>query len=266
MHTSHEPDLLSFAVECAHRAGVLVLELVNSAARTVEYKRGSEPVTPADSRSDALIGALISERFPDHRILSEEAAWSKFRDDMRGPVWIVDPIDGTANFARGHRYYSISIAFCLNGTVQCGVVHAPSLGETFTAVSGGGAHLNGAPISVSGIADLSRSVISTGFPHNRDDISTLLARVGKLLTHCQDIRRAASPALDLCWVACGRLDAHTESLAPWDHAAGGLIAVEAGATRANLPGAVADWPNQLNGADLVVSAPGIHNQLMRLLS
>ncbi|HEX5595373.1 MAG TPA: inositol monophosphatase family protein [Micromonosporaceae bacterium] len=149
---------LSFATQLARRAGAVLTEL--SGRVGVEYKDGVEPVTEADRRSDAVIREAIAATFPHHRILSEE---SEETVDLAGPVWIVDPLDGTANYARGHPYSAVSIACAIDGVVQVGVVHAPFMDETFTAARGRGAHLNGTPIRPSNPPDLRHAVVSTGF-------------------------------------------------------------------------------------------------------
>jgi myo-inositol-1(or 4)-monophosphatase len=249
---------LAFVVEVAEQAGAAMIEL--SGRVGAEYKDDVEPVTEADRYSDELIRAAIAARFPGHRVLSEEG---DLITDLAGPVWVVDPVDGTANYARGHPYVSVSIAYVVDGVVQIGVVHAPFLRETYTAVRGGGAHLNGTVIRPSTTRDLRRAVVSTGFPHRKTDLEPLLERVRRLLAHCQDLRRAASPALDICYVAAGRLDAHTETLRPWDVAAAGLIAVEAGAVRSHLE--PARLPADLAGDGFLVAAPTIHDALVNLL-
>ncbi len=132
----------------------------------------------------------------NHRIMSEEDT-TAHEVDYSGPLWIIDPIDGTANYVRGHRYFGISIAFAFDGVVQAGCVHAPMLVETFLATKGGGAKLNGSPIKVSASHTLMRSIVSTGFPHEKSDFDHLLKRVSLLLRNCQDVRRSASPVLDI---------------------------------------------------------------------
>ncbi|MBF9130798.1 inositol monophosphatase [Plantactinospora sp. S1510] len=251
-------SVLPFAVDVAHRAGAILAELRGRV--DVEYKNGVEPVTEADLRSDALIREAVAATYPDHRVLSEEGAGPA---DLAGPVWVVDPIDGTANYARGHPYVAVSIAYAVDGVVRAGVVHAPFLHETFTATRGSGARLNGVPIRPSDPPDLRRAIVSTGFPHYKADLDPLVERVRRLLAGCQDIRRASCPSLDICYVAAGRLDAHTESLAPWDVAAAGLVAVEAGAVRSHLE--PDDFPPDLAGNGFLVAAPAIHGPLVRLL-
>jgi myo-inositol-1(or 4)-monophosphatase len=243
--------MLKRAVEVAHRTGELIVRYQADVA--VDYKDGVEPVTAADLAADRLISQSLLAAFPAHRMLSEETAPADWiTTDFDGPLWVVDPIDGTANYARGHRYVSIAIALAIDGVVQLGVVHAPYLDETFTAIKGEGAHLNGAPIAASQPVSLDRAVISTGFPHQ--------------LTGCQDIRRAASPALDIAWVGAGRLDGHTETLHPWDVAAAGLIATEAGAIRSHLSVVPTGIPVDLWGQDVLFASPRIHDPLTQLLS
>lgn len=149
----------------------------------LEYKDSVEPVTEADRRSDALICDAIVTTFRHHQVLSEEGVTTV---DLAGPVWVVDPVDGTANYARSHPYVAVSIAYAIDGMVQVGVVHAPFLGETYAAARGCGADLNGTPIRPSNPPDLRHSVISTGFPHRKTDLEPLVERVRRLLTHWQD--------------------------------------------------------------------------------
>ena len=199
-----------------------------------------------------------------HRFLSEEVA-VRGKFDFGGPVWVIDPIDGTSNYAHGHPYVSVSAALVIDGKPRLGVVHAPFLRETFTAVLGEGAQLNGKAIHVSSASELRSSLIGTGFPHDRSHLGTSMRRIERLLITCQDIRRAGSPALDISWVAAGRLDGHCESLAPWDIAAAGLIATEAGAVRGNLLPGKSGWPPLLRGEEFIVATPGIFDSLCELL-
>ena len=144
------------------------------------------------------------------------------------------------------------------------MVHAPFLQETYAAILGGGATCDGASIRVSDVTELSRSLVGTGFPHDRSDLSPAIERVRRLVTSCQDIRRSGSPALDISWVASGRLDAHSQST-PWDIAAAGLIATEAGAVRGNLLPSASSLPTSLRGEGFIVATPGIFASLCALL-
>lgn len=264
--TQDKTGVLNRAGHIARGAGDLIRELQRRHAFQVEYKGGVEPVTTADVACDGYIREELAAAYPSHRVLSEEttgADWTTM--DLSGPLWIVDPIDGTANFAHGHPYVNVSIAFAVDGVVQVGVVHAPFLNETYTAVKGEGARCNGTPIRVAPATELRRAVVGTGFPYQKPDLDPLVDRVRRLLTGCQDIRRACAPALDICYVGAGRLDAHTETLNPWDVAASGLIAVEAGARRSHLTPVSDGVPEDLCGEGIVVAAPGIHDDLVSLL-
>ncbi|GHE29920.1 inositol monophosphatase [Streptosporangium violaceochromogenes] len=260
-------SVLGCAVSAAVAAGEAVARRWSEERPGVHYKNGVEPVSAADLLSDKIITRAIGRAFPGHRVMSEETVEGDWRDfDFSGPLWVIDPIDGTANYVRGHPHTAVSVAFAVDGEVRAGAVHAPFSRETFTAVKGQGARLNGRPITVATPADLARSVVSTGFPHLKDEIAPLVERVRRLLTHCADIRRSAAPTLDIAWVGAGRLDAHTETLFPWDVAAAALIATEAGAVRSHLTGPPPGVPADLFGEGVVVSAPSIHTALVELLS
>jgi myo-inositol-1(or 4)-monophosphatase len=256
---------LDEAVTAATQAGEAIVELSRQGAYEVHQKQGSEILTTADLHSDEIIREHLEAKFPQHRFLSEEVL-VEGDFDFSGAVWIVDPIDGTANYAHRHPYVSISVALAVDGEPCVGVVHAPFLQETYAAIRGFGATCNGHPIRVSEVSELRHALVGTGFPHDRSDIEPAIERVRRLVTKCQDIRRAGSPALDICWVAAGRLDAHTESLAPWDVAAAGLIATEAGALRGNLLPSASSLPVALRGEGFIVATPGIFEALRELLS
>ncbi|MGH9936939.1 MAG: inositol monophosphatase family protein [Blastocatellia bacterium] len=256
---------LNEAIAAATRAGELIVAWSRQGAYEARQKQGTELVTTADLRSDEIIREHLGSKFPQHRFLSEEVAVEgKF--DFSGSVWIIDPIDGTANYAHGHPYVSISVALAVDGEPCVGVVHAPFLHETYAAIRGTGATCNGRPIRVSDVSELRRALVGTGFPHDRSDVTPAIERVRRLVTECQDIRRAGSPALDIAWVAAGRLDAHSESLAPWDVAAAGLIATEAGAVRGNLSLPASSLPPALRGEGFIVATPAIFEPLYKLLS
>jgi len=256
--------ILEEAVAASERAGEMILALSRERSFEIRQKLGAEIVTTADLRSDAMLREDLGASFPQFRFLSEEVA-VEGRFDFSGPVWVIDPIDGTANYAHGHPYVSISVALVVDGEPCIGVVHAPFFKETYTAIAGSGARCNGCPIRVSNASELSRSLVGTGLPHDRSDLTTAMARVLRMLTTCQDVRRGGSPALDICWVAAGRLDGHCESLAPWDIAAAGLIATEAGAMRGNLLAGNEALPRALRGEEFIVAAPGIFDPLCQLL-
>ncbi len=225
------PELLNFARGVALDAGKLIARMRADAELQQKYKDGTELVTDADLAADKLIVAAIKQRFPDHGILSEESspemATSSTFDE---PIWIVDPIDGTVNFAHGHNQSAVSIAFAEKGRVTTGVVYNPFTDEMFSASLGGGATLNNSPITVSSQPELRRAIVATGFPYTKNSVAELLKYLDAVLHQCADIRRLGSAALDICWVAAGRIDAYYETVSIWDFAAAQLIAREAGAT------------------------------------
>ncbi|GAB2799806.1 inositol-1-monophosphatase [Halomonas shantousis] len=261
----HSSERLAEAVRIAELAGQRILEARQTQDFAHHYKENSELVTEADVAVDRLIAGELDKHFHDEARLTEEL--SPDRDILLdgGALWIVDPIDGTVNFAYGHPHVAVSIAWAKGGKVRLGVVHAPFLGETFTAVRGEGAMLNGKPIRTSEVDDLSLSLVGTGFPYRRDGRTPLLRRLTAVLGQCRDIRRNGSAALDLCNVACGRLDAYYESVSPWDFAAGLLIAREAGARTGHLYDVPDRLPADLYGENLLVTAPSLFAPLRKLL-
>lgn len=227
-----------------------------------DYKAQTELVTQADIKADRLITDAIRKRFPDHRILSEENEPDTAEaDNLDSPLWVVDPIDGTVNYAYGHPQVAVSIAYAERGAVRAGVVYAPFVDEMFVGLQGQGATLNGGPITHSGATSLRQALIATGFPYGKDELTPLLDRLGRVLHQCRDIRRIGSAALDICWVACGRLDGYYESLSPWDFAAAQLIATEAGARYGHFTPVPAGRNPELWHRDLIITAPGIYEAL-----
>lgn len=266
MNGADDADILHFATELARRAGDGIVEARQSRSLALSYKEGAELLTSADLSADALIRSRIESAFPAHAILSEESSPElSDADALRGPLWIIDPIDGTVNYAYNQHQVAISIAFADGGQVRAGVVHCPFQGETFSAVRGGGAQLNGLPISASDCGELARALIGTGFPYDRDGRVALLERLRKVLYACRDIRRIGSAAADICWVAMGRLDGYYETINPWDFAAAALIAREGGARVGHVGDVPADQLQELWGQELVVAAPGIYDALRALL-
>lgn len=218
----------------AKKAGAIIAGLRGAAPRS---KSLNNLVTDADVRAEEAIAGVIHEAFPNHAVFGEEGRGVKTL--AADNLWVVDPLDGTTNFAHGIPHYSVSIAYAERGVVKAGVVFDPLRGEMFGAAHGQGAFLNGAPIMPSKASRLGEAVVVFGFYYDRGDIMRKTLRaVEKLLEHnIRDIRRTGSAALDLCWVACGRFDAYFEyRLSPWDFAAGALIAGEAGARVADAEG------------------------------
>lgn len=259
--------ITEFAVETAQQAGELITRERRTGNLEHDYKDATELVTQADYKADEFITERIKAAYPDHRILSEEAMPDLSQaENLDTPLWIVDPIDGTVNYAYGHNQVAVSIAYAEQGRVQTGVVHCPFQRETFQATRDQGAFVNGTEIRVSEATNLRQSLIATGFPYGKDEIPTLVRRLERILTNCRDIRRIGSAAVDICWVACGRLDGYYESVSPWDFAAARLIALEAGARCGHFSPVPDGYPEDLWGKDLLISCPGIYEPLKDLLT
>ena len=258
--------MLEFAKRTAFEAGAIITGVRDAGPLSYSKKPDKSLVSEADLRSDRYIQAAIAGGYPGHRILSEEDTTSENNRSFQGANWIIDPLDGTTNFAHGDDQFAVSMALALDGQVVLGVVHAPELAMTFSAVLGGGAYLNDTKISSSRCHTLEDALIGTGFPPDRSNLKPLMGRIQSVLKSCRDLRRIGAPTLDICRVADGRLDGFFEDLRPWDFAAAALIAREAGA----LTGHIADELPSGSTADLygqgfVVAAPGIFHELRALL-
>jgi myo-inositol-1(or 4)-monophosphatase len=266
--TNDYDEWLSFAKELAATAGDLIVTARENAAFIRDYKADHELVTSTDLAVDQYLCSRILERYPTHKILSEESSPCLDLGAIKHqvPVWVIDPIDGTVNYAHGHHHVAVSIGLYLDHRRVLGVVYAPFLGECFWAVVGQGAFCNNERLAVSGAKNLRNALVGTGFPYQKTDLTPVLARVSNVLHQCQDIRRNGSAALDLCWVAAGRLDAYFESVKPWDMAAGALIAEEAGATVGRFAEKMNDWPDVVDGEFLLVSTPDLYIDLSDLLA
>lgn len=250
------------AIRIAKLAGMRIKELREKNQYHTSLKDGYELVTSADLISNEHIKSEIAKKYPDHHFLSEED-YHQVHTSIQNPTWIIDPIDGTVGFANDHYQVAVSIAFASENRVCIGVVYNPFLDELFYASEDAGAYLNHKRIKIKPVDKLKHSVIGTGFPHKRDNIRADIETLENLLPNIRDIRRLGSPALDICWVACGRLQGFYErKLQPWDVAAAKLIALEAGA-RVGYYSAEQNpnIPNCLNGNSLVVSSPGIFEAL-----
>jgi len=215
-------------------------------------------VTAVDRASEALIVDTLAKERPDDGVLGEEGSE---RDGTSGVRWIIDPLDGTTNYLYGFPLFAVSIGVEVDGAIEVGVVAHPSLGELFTARRGGGAYCNGRRIAVSGKRDLATALIGTGFAYD----PAQRRRQGRWLEHIipsvRDIRRGGAAAIDLCWVACGRLDGFYEAgLAPWDVAAGDLIVREAGGETGDFDG------GPVRAGSVIAASPGIARALTQLVS
>lgn len=242
----------------AARAGVETINGYKNKALNVQQKGFHDLVTDADLAAEKTILDVINDHFPDDEILAEETADKDTLSKSR--TWIIDPIDGTTNFAHGFPIYCVSVALWENREAKVGVVIEVNRNEEFTAVKGEGAFLNGEKISVSDKADPKRAFIATGFPYN--DLSLIesyLKLFRHLMKELQGIRRPGAASYDLCCVACGRFDGFYEySLHAWDVAAAALIIKEAGGKVTNWSGG-SDW---LFGQRIVTGNTTIHKYLL----
>ena len=248
-------ELLALAVESATAAGGLLLEGRDRAPAEVATKTSlTDMVSELDRASEDLIVRTILSARPDDAVLGEEGGWSG--PDTSGVRWVVDPLDGTTNYLSGFPAWCVSIAAEVDGVATAGAVHDPVHGETFSAVRGGGARCNGRVLRVAGAPTLAVALVGTGFSYDADSRARQGEVVARVVPCVRDVRRAGAAALDLCWVAAGRLDAYYErGLQPWDWAAGNLVATEAGAVVTLLP----DGTN-------VVAPPHLHQALVDLLT
>jgi myo-inositol-1(or 4)-monophosphatase len=224
----------------------------------IKYKGEVDLVTETDERAEGVIRDALLGAYPSYGMLGEEGGESAGEEDAR---WIVDPLDGTTNFAHGLPLFAVSIALEKVGEVVVGVVHDPIGEETFVAERGQGARLNDQGISVSNTAELVRALVVTGFPYDRDEVPAAVDLFGRFSVRAQGMRRLGSAALDLCYVAAGRLDAYYErGIHAWDVAAASLILEEAG-------GRVTDYkgrPFEMEGGELVASNGLLHPALVEL--
>jgi len=250
--------------ELALRAGERIIELRQRGALEPQQKHGHELVTAADLASDRLIRDGLIVHFPGCRIVSEEVPDSL--DHWSGECFVVDPLDGTVNYAYGQPHVAIAIAYAVDGAVQAGVVHAPFYGETYVGVRGAPPTLNGSELRTRPVHALRESLVATGFPHDPGARKDLVQRLERVVPAVRDIRRLAAPALDLCWLASGRLDACYETLAPWDVAAAGLIAREAGARRGHFAARERHLPDDVCGTNVLFASPDIFDELLALVA
>jgi myo-inositol-1(or 4)-monophosphatase len=257
--------LLELAVDTAREAAALVARGRASAGDRVDVKSSSvDVVTAVDTASERLIVDRLLGARPDDAVLGEEGAARKGSSGVR---WVVDPIDGTVNFLYDLPAYAVSIAAEVDGVVRAGVVLNVATGDLFTATTGGGAWLSTPtrpePVRLRGSspASLEQTLVATGFGYQQEQRRAQGAVVAALLPQVRDIRRFGSAALDLCAAAAGRIDAYYElHLNPWDHAAGGLVAAEAGLVVTGLPGRPFAEPMA------IVAAPSVADAFVALIA
>lgn len=220
--------MLNFAIETARDAGRVLLEKFGR-IETVTKKGDINLVTEADLASEALIVERIKSHFPRHAILAEEAGNAVVTGEDGGHKWIIDPLDGTTNYAHGYPCFCVTIALEYESEIVLGVTYDPTRDELFTAEKGRGAALNGKPIRVSDTHELGNALIVTGFPYDIKHREDFARHLTEFLLSSRGVRRDGSAAIDMAYVACGRFDGFWEDgLNPWDVAAGKLLIEEAG--------------------------------------
>ena len=226
----------------------------------IRFKGESDLVTEVDRECEDLIVAVIRERFPDHDILAEENVYAQSGSRFR---WIIDPLDGTTNYAHGFPWFCVSIALEIDGEVRLGVIRHAMMDELFTAVKDEGAFLNGRPIRVSRRGPLKGSLLATGFPYDRTrGNENNFANFVNFQMAARAVRRAGAAALDLAYVAAGRLDGYWEvKLKPWDVAAGQLLVTEAGGRVTNHAGE----PYSVYDHRILASNGLIHDEMVEVL-
>lgn len=224
---------------------------------SVDYKGKSNLVTEIDKKSEQFIVAALKEAYPDHSILGEEGSNESHDANYR---WIIDPIDGTTDYTHGHPYYCVSIGLEINGEIAVGAVFAPEYDEMFSAAKGMGAFLNDRKIAVSDVATLEESLLGTGFNPSAPELSKQnIAHFEYFQDHSHGIRRCGAAALDICFVAAGRLDGFWENgLSAWDMAAGKIIVEEAGGKVTAMDGT----PHDVDSRQILATNSTIHQEMV----
>jgi myo-inositol-1(or 4)-monophosphatase len=239
-------------IGAARSAGDLLRRRIDS-IREVRHKGVVDIVTDVDLQSEREVCATLLAAFPTHSILGEEGGVHVGSEP--GYRWIVDPLDGTTNYAHGFPFFCVSIGLEIDGVLTLGVAYDPNLDELFVGQLGRGATVNGKPAQVSATDDLAQALLATGFPYDRREFPRALKSFEELSLKSQAVRRAGSAVLDLCYVACGRLDGYWEhQVKPWDMAAGALIVTEAGGTISATDGS----PFSVDGGQVLATNGLIH--------
>jgi myo-inositol-1(or 4)-monophosphatase len=255
-----DPLFLATAVEAVLRAGDIQMSRLGGNIE-VAKKGPIDLVTEVDLAVERMFRAMVAERFPDHAVLAEELGSGEHRPGRF--CWIFDPLDGTTNYAHGLPIFASSLALEIDGVVTVGAICDPTRRELFTATLGGGAFLNGVPMRVSSTAALIDALLVTGFPYSvHESGEELVSLFAAFLAKAQAVRRLGSAALDLCYVAAGRMDAFWEQhLKPWDMAAGALMLGEAGGRLTALDGG----PFDLRQGQLMASNGILHRDLLEVV-
>jgi myo-inositol-1(or 4)-monophosphatase len=249
-------DPLDFIISLAKEAGTLLAERIDG-PREIAYKRKADLVTDADRASEALIVERIHASFPTAAILGEEGGTYAGTGSER---FIVDPLDGTTNYAHRYPLFCVSIAYERDGVLEAGAIYAPMLGELFAAKRSGGATLNGKPIGISPIASVGDALVCTGFVPGRYERNAI--NFSTMSTSAQAVRRDGSAAIDIAFVAAGRFEAFWEwDLKPWDVAAGAVIVEAAGGTVTAIDGS----PLDITAGSVLASNGAVHAEMRSLL-
>lgn len=253
--------MVNIAVRAARAAGDIIVRHMDRLDRIkVVTKQNNDFVSAVDTMAEAEIISTIKYAFPDHGILAEESGTQAEESDYQ---WIIDPLDGTTNFLHGFPQFSVSIALQHKGRLEAGVIYDPISQELFTASRGNGAMLNEKKIRVTSHKGLENALLGTGFPyHDQSYLDTYLETMKELMQKTAGLRRPGSAALDLAWLAAGRIDGFWEfNLKAWDIAAGALIVREAG-------GIVSDFENNdgyLKSGDIIAAAPKVFPEMIRII-
>jgi myo-inositol-1(or 4)-monophosphatase len=247
------------AIAAAYQAGKILNKYYGN-LKHVQKKGAIDLVTEADLESEKTIKSIIQRQYPDHGIVAEESGIQTSRTPYE---WMIDPLDGTTNYAHQIPIFAVSIAFAVNKQPVVGVVFNPVAQDLFTSMKDQGAKYNGQPIAVSQTKKLSESVLVTGFPYNLNEIiESLMVRFSNCLQSAQAVRRLGAAALDLCFIASGRFDGFWEqNLKPWDTAAGMLIAKEAGAHITNFSNEAYHYEMP----EILATNGFVHQELLRCL-
>ncbi|MGA9996255.1 MAG: inositol monophosphatase family protein [Pyrinomonadaceae bacterium] len=255
--------MLNFAIQAARDAGNVLAEYFGRRALKISDKGDINIVTEADLAAERLIVERIKSYYPRHAILAEESGESERIGNQQSEwKWIIDPLDGTVNYAHGYPCFCVSIALEQDGQVVLGVIYDPNRDELFAVERGEGVTLNGRRIRVSETEDLNRAMICTGFPYDVREHSDFARHFRNFIMHAQSVRRDGSAALDLAYVACGRFDGFwEEGLNPWDVAAGVLMIEEAGGRVSRYDGSAFD----IYTPPIVASNNLIHEAMMQVL-
>jgi myo-inositol-1(or 4)-monophosphatase len=255
------PLYLTTAIEAVVRAGDMQMARFGQDFQVT--KKGSiDLVTEVDLAVEEMFRAMIAERFPDHQILAEELGGATVVPD--GPCWVFDPIDGTTNYTHGLPIFCSSLALEIGGVPEVAAVYDPNRRELFTAERDGGAFLNGRPMRTSAAGELVDALLVTGFPYDvHERVDEIVWLFGAFVARARAVRRLGSAAIDLCWVAAGRMDGFWESdLKPWDIAGGALIVTEAGGRVTAMNGA----PFTSRGGNVLASNGRIHDAMLEVIA